>query len=223
MKRFIGPIAAIVIFVTLVGLGFWQVDRGAWKQTIIAAADAGLAAAPVPLTTPPGDDRAWQRVETAGTWVADGLVRIKPAILNGNVGADYAAPFRLADGGFIVVEIGWAPDSAAAPTLDDGPQRLIGALKPAPKANMFRPDNIPDYQWIWLEPTAILAAAGLTDAEASPLVLRLSAPPEGLIARPARPNFTDNHLQYALTWFGLAAVWAVIAFLQLRGRRKRAG
>lgn len=223
MKRYIGAIAALIIFGTLVGLGLWQLDRRAWKQTIIAAADAGLAATPIPLTTPPGDDRAWRRVEAPGTWVAEGLVRIKPAMFNGKVGADYAAPYRLEDGGFIVVEIGWAPDSAATPTLPDGPQSLVGALKPAPEPNMFRPDNIPDYQWLWLEPPAILAASGLADASASLLVLRLSTAPEGLTARAARPNFSDNHLQYAFTWFGLAAAWAVIVFLQLRGRRKTAG
>jgi len=223
MKRLIGPIAALIVLATLIGLGLWQLDRRAWKQAIIDDADAGLAATPVPLATPPGEDQAWQRVEAPGFWVVDGLVRIKPAILDGRVGADYAAPFRLEDGGAIVVEIGWAPDSAAAPTLGDGPQRLIGALKPAPQPNMFRPENIPPYQWLWLEPPAILAAADLADANASPLVLRLSMPPDGLTARAARPSFPNNHLQYAFTWFGLAAAWAVIAFLLLRGRRAGAG
>lgn len=220
MKRLFGPIAALLIFATLVGLGLWQLDRREWKQGIIDAADAGLAAEPMPLQGPPGADMAWRRVEATGNWVQDSLVRIHPATLSGRVGADYAAPFQLASGGFIVVELGWGPDSVDPPVLPEGPQTLLGALKPAPQDTMFRPRNIPPYQWLWLEPSAVLAAFDIPAANASPLVLRLATPPmDAMQVRPARPSFPNNHLQYAFTWFGLAAAWAVVAFLQLRGRK----
>ncbi|MGZ0187541.1 MAG: SURF1 family cytochrome oxidase biogenesis protein, partial [Alphaproteobacteria bacterium] len=48
---------------------------------------------------------------------------------------------------------------------------------------------------------------------------RLSTPPNGLTARAARPNLPNNHLQYAFTWFGLAAALAAVSFFASRRPR----
>ncbi len=219
MRRKIGIAAALLVFGVLVGLGVWQTERRAWKHALIARVEAGLAAPPRPLDATPDADAAWRRVSATGQWLVDGLVRIAPRTLDGKVGADYAAPLRLADGGAVVVLLGWAPDGGAAPDLPDGPAEVEGVLAPAPEPSLFTPDNVPPDQWLWLDPPAIAAAAGVAAARTSPLVLKLTTPPPGLAPVPARPNIVDNHLQYAFTWFGLAAAWAVVAVLLFRRRR----
>lgn len=218
MKRQAAIAAAALGFALLVGLGLWQLDRRAWKHDLMQAAETGLAAPPEALRTAPAASERWRRVTASGRWGTDAPVRIAPRTLDGKVGGDYAAPFVLADGSAVVVLIGWAPDGAAAPALPDGAAEVAGALVPAPEPNLFTPDNRPPDQWLWLEPAAVAAAAGLSLARTSPLVLRLEASPPGLTPRPARPTFADNHLQYAFTWFGLAAALLAVGFVRLRQR-----
>jgi surfeit locus 1 family protein len=42
-------IPALLAFVVLIGLGTWQLQRKAWKEGLIAALDAQLAAPPIAL------------------------------------------------------------------------------------------------------------------------------------------------------------------------------
>ena len=121
----------------------------------------------------------------------------------------------------LVVLLGWAPVAADAPVLPDSEVSVAGVLRPGRRPSLFMPDNVPPDSWLWLEPPAIAKAVGLDPAKTSPLSLSLTDPPAGLTARPAKPVFADNHLQYALTWFGLAAALAgVVIAVVLRSRRQ---
>ena len=215
--------AAIVgaVFLTLIGLGVWQLHRGQEKQKLIEAAELGLAAPPLATTKAPGADKVWTRAVARGRWAPNSVVRIQSRTLNGRVGVDFAAPLVLADGGVLVALLGWAPVGASTPALPGGGIEVEGALRPGRRPSRFMPDNIPPTQWLWLEPAAIAAAAGLDPNATSPLALSLTAPPGGLTARPARPTFIHNHLQYALTWFGLAAALAgIIIVVKINSRRQ---
>lgn len=215
MRRRVAIAASVLGFALLAGLGVWQLDRRHGKHTLIAAAEAGMAAAPVHVVDLT-EARPWRRVVAEGSW-AGPAIAVAPKTFDGKVGADYAAAFRLRDGDVIVALLGWAPDGAAAPALSEGQIETPAVLRPAPRPNLFTPDNRPPDQILWLEPKAILAASGLDPDLAAPtLILSVTAAPDGLQARPARPTFADNHLQYAFTWFGLAAALAVVAFFRLR-------
>lgn len=220
MKRVLVIVLAALAVAVLTGLGVWQLDRRALKHDRIAAIDAGLAAAPATLSRPPELSDAWRRVRLEGAWPGGAPVRIAPTTFAGKVGADYAAPFLLLGGAPIVVRLGWAPEGAAPPPAPEGEAVLEGVLAPPPRTNLFTPDNRPPDTWHWLEPGAIVDAAGLPAERTTPLTLQLTSPPAGLKARPARPDIPDDHLQYALTWFALAAALAVVATLFVRGQRK---
>lgn len=223
MRRRIAIGAAVLGFAILVGLGAWQLDRRAWKQALIAEVDAGLAADPVVLTDGPAPDAVqtlqWRRAEAAGEWAPTGLVRITPRTMDGVVGADYAAPLVLADGSVIVVLLGFGAEGVQPPALRAEAARISGVMARAARPSAFTPDNAPPDDWYWLEPPAIAAHAGLRPEMASPLTLRLDTPIGALTPRPSRPVFADNHLQYAFTWFGLAAALAAVALLLFRRRR----
>jgi len=174
------------------------------------------------VTSAPAADAAWRPATAAGEW-AGPPVRIAPIPRNGRAGADYAAVLRLRDGGALAVRLGWAPEGAPPPTLPAGPVQVEGVLVETAQPNAFTPENRPPDQWFWLEPAAIVAAAGEPPAEASPLALNATAPPGGLEAVPGRPNLPDDHLHYALTWFALATALLVVAGLLSRRGRRRAG
>lgn len=223
MRRVLPAAIALAAVAVLVGLGVWQLERRAWKQALINDVERGLATAPVLLKAAPGPDMAWRPATARGAWVQDGRVAVRPTTFEGKVGADIAAPFRLENGDVLIALIGWAPDGAATPELPATTDtvEIEGVLTPSPRPSAFTPDNAPPDQWAWLDPSAVAAAAGLDLARTSTLVLRVAEPPDGLKPRAARPNFPDNHLQYAMTWFGLAAALAVVAALAFRRRRRQ--
>jgi surfeit locus 1 family protein len=71
------------------------------------------------------------------------------------------------------------------------------------------------------DPQTIAAAKGLSDV--APFFIEQEAPPPpgGLPkAGPVQPRLPNNHLQYALTWYGLAAVLLGVFGFWLRGRRQ---
>jgi surfeit locus 1 family protein len=87
---------------------------------------------------------------------------------------------------------------------------------------MFTPADQPAKNlWFTRDPQAIAAAKGLSDA--APFFVEQEAPPApgGLPrAGPVKPTLPNNHLQYALTWYGLAAVLVGVFAFWLRGRRQ---
>ena len=159
MRRRVAIAASALGFALLTGLGVWQLDRRQGKHALIAAAEAGLAAAPARIVDLSAA-RSWRRVVADGAW-AGPAIPVAPRTFDGKVGADYAAAFRLKDGDLIVALLGWAPEGAAAPALPDGETEASGVLRPAPRPTLFTPDNRPPDQILWLEPKAILAASGL--------------------------------------------------------------
>lgn len=219
MRRVLVLCVAAGAFATLIGLGLWQMDRRAWKQELIADLDANLAAPPVTMMAAPMAEDAWRRASFTGEWTAVEPVRIRSRTLNGKVGTDFAAPLALPNDDVIVVRLGWMRDPAEAPVLPPGPVTVSGVLFPSPRPTAFTPDNTPPDRWLWLDPKPIAAARGAPANRTSPLALNLLEAPEGLTARPARPNIPNDHLQYAFTWFSLATALAITVFFAARRRR----
>jgi len=222
MKRLL--VLAIVAggLVTLIGLGLWQLDRRAGKLDLIANLDANLAAPPVVMTTAPSADNAWRRATFTGVWATKTPARIVSRTLNGQVGADFAAPLILTNGDVIIVRIGWMRDPSDTPVLPAGNVTVSGVLFPSPRPTAFTPDNTPPDRWLWLDPKPIATAFGASAERTSSLALNMTDASAGLTARPARPTVPNDHLQYAFTWFSLALALAVIAFVALRRRRSPA-
>lgn len=233
---------AIPGLVTLLGvavtvtLGIWQVERLAWKEDLIARLRTRLAAAPVPLPIRaewPRLDAAqaeFERVEFTATFLHDkeALVYTAGAGLHeGPTGPGYwvFTPARLADGATLLVNRGFVPEGRQDPVsrrdgLVTGSVEITGVLRWPEARSVFTPADAPDRNlWFARDPDSIARAKGVSvpvfyvEQEAPP-------PPGGLPrAGPLRPNLPNNHLGYALTWFGLAAgVIAVFVAWALRGR-----
>lgn len=212
--RFWPTLATLLGLAVLLGLGTWQLHRLAWKRDLIAAAEAGLAAPPIEL--PPGEDLAavdFRRVAVSGTYLHGAAFAFGLEASVGEPGARLITPFRLAEGRVILVDRGWLPEELLPPNVPaglepEGSQRLVGVARwrADPGRNWLTPADQPaERRWFAWDIPAIAAA---TDLPVLPLVVTLdrSEGPAGLPrASPVRADFRNNHLGYAVTWYGLAA------------------
>src|SRR5262249_20221418 len=120
-------------------------------------------------------------------------------------------PARLADRGFVMVNRGFVPEArrqVATRSAGEiaGAIDIVGVMRwPAPRG-WFSPSDAPNKNlWFTPDPRAIAAAKGLPAVAPFCVEQESPVPPEGL-PQPGKiiPKLRNEHLQYALTWFGLA-------------------
>ncbi|WP_341233429.1 SURF1 family protein [uncultured Sulfitobacter sp.] len=206
----------------LISLGVWQVQRLAWKQAIIADINARITATPVtlPETVDPLTD-AYLPITADGV-IEDGEIHV--LVSQKDIGAGYRiiAPFQLQDGRQIMVDRGFALTTAKDTERALGPATVIGNLQWPQETDGFTP--APDMNAnIWFARDVGAMAAQLQTLPIL-LVARSSSLPEpGISALPVdTARIPNDHLQYAITWFSLAAIWLGMSlfFLRRRGASK---
>jgi len=221
-------IPALLAFVVLVGLGTWQIERKAWKEGLIAALDAQLAAPPIALPPPATWTRLdrksdeFRRVAFSAAFdnSKEALVFAPPSTFRRDVsGPGYwvFAPAGLADGKIVMVNRGFVPDGRQDPKSRPqgqitGPIGIVGSMRWPDTRHWFTPDDEPAKNlWFSADPQAIAAAKGIGAVAPFYVEQESPVPPEGL-PKPGKLVVTlpDNHLQYALTWYGLAIVLVIM-------------
>ncbi|HTZ03603.1 MAG TPA: SURF1 family protein [Xanthobacteraceae bacterium] len=241
-RSFVGLLVpATLAFCVLIGLGVWQLKRKAWKEGLIATLTAQLAAPPVALPPP----QNWQHLDQARDQYRrfdftatfepdrDALVYASAAAFRPDVdGPGYwvFTPARLGDGGVVMVNRGFVPEGRQDPKSRpggqlSGPVDIVGAMRWPDARHWFTPNDEPSHNlWFVRDPVAIAAAKGI--GPVAPFYIEQESPvPPGGLPQPGKlvVSLPDNHLQYALTWFGLAAVLVgVTASFGLSSRRRTA-
>lgn len=217
-------IIAIPIVLLCLGLGSWQIQRLIWKEGLIAARSAAVAAAPVAAPRDAAEARGMEfhHVTDEGVFLNDKEIFLGATSEGGVNGYQVLTPLREAGGRIVFVDRGFVPAelkdrSKRMAGEPSGPVRIEGLLRlpPAGRPNWFLPDNRPDLNyWFWVDLPAMAAADKLDtvapfyiDADATP---NPGGWPQGGVTRLALPN---NHLQYAITWFSLAVAMIVIYVL----------
>jgi len=234
---------ALLAFALLVGLGVWQIQRKAWKEGLIATLTERLAVPPEAL--PPA--RVWPQLDQARDEYR--RVEFRAALDNTREALVFAsatafrpdvsgpgywvfAPARLADGSVVMVNRGFVPDSRRDPQSRadgelSGPMEITGAMRWPDTRYWFTPnDDAAHNLWFARDPVSIAAAKNI--GPVAPFYIEQETPvPPGGLPQPGKlvVSLPDNHLQYALTWFGLAAVLAgvFISWAFTSGRRNGAG
>jgi surfeit locus 1 family protein len=220
-------IPALLAFIVLIGLGTWQIQRKAWKEGLIAALDAQLAAPPIalpsPATWPRLDQKTmeYRRVTFTATFdnSHEALVYAAPSAFRPDVsGPGYwvFTPARLADSRTILVNRGFVPEGRQEPGSRpqgqiSGPTTIVGSLRWPGTQHWFTPADEPAKNlWFTADPQSMAAAKRLGNVPAFYVEQESPVPPGGL-PKPGKLMVTlpDNHLQYALTWYGLALVLAI--------------
>jgi len=213
-------------------LGTWQVERLAWKRALISTIESRLAAEPVALPGHDIDGAAWEyrRVTLVGRFRHDQEIHLLAHSGRGNLGYQIITPLQRPDGGFVLVSRGWVPSANKDPATRPAGQlagdvAVHGLVRKPWRQGWFVPDNDPGAnQWFHGDIDSMLRHIGVAgprifvDADARPN-------PGGLpIGGQTRLNIPNNHLQYAVSWYGAALALSVIYFVWHRqqGRWGRA-
>ncbi|MEJ2431988.1 MAG: SURF1 family protein [Pseudolabrys sp.] len=230
---------AIVGIAILVGLGIWQLDRKVWKENLIAALNTRLSQPPGDL--PPREqwgslDRQREEFRRVGFPAEflpgqEALVYSAGSAFRPDVkGPGYwvFAPARLAGGSIVIVDRGFVPSDRKDPATrasgaPHGSIDIVGIVRWPETRGMFTPaDDVKGNVWYLRDIKAMAAAHHWRDV--APFYVEQESPvPPGGWPKPGKlvVNLPDNHLQYTITWFGLAfGLFAVyVVFMVRRFRR----
>ncbi|WP_425052001.1 SURF1 family protein [Psychromarinibacter sp. S121] len=213
MKKFLAPLLIGVIgCAILLSLGVWQVKRLAWKETMLSRIEQQIVGDPVPLFAGPLEE--YQAVEATGTITGE-EAHVLTAVKN------IGAVFRIVsvfetEGRRILLDRGYVPETektADRPPVED--VRIIGNFRTVQESDRFTPEPDRDTNFWFARDVPKLAEA--LDAEPILVVLRESDEQDP----PVTPwpvgteGIPNDHLNYAITWFMMAAAWAGMTGLWL--------
>lgn len=234
-------VLSLMALAVLISLGNWQMQRLAWKENLVATISDRIRQSPQPL--PPVSEWAKLNLDqfeyrvfaVSGRFHHDKEVQVYTVLSEPKgsfSGAGYwvLTPFEVDGGGIVIVNRGFVPqelkNSASGPDGQAGGQmRVTGLLRAPEQTNYFTPANDPARgAWYRREPADIVRAFGLKNA--APFMLDATGEyrPD-MLPQPneTKVSFVNNHLGYALTWYGLAAtligVFSAFAWQRLRASR----
>lgn len=227
--------------VVLTSLGQWQVRRLAWKEALVEAVGERPN---LPVLQPP-PEAAWndldldpivyRRMRLRGRYEARGQVRVFTALSepNGRYGGPgfwIMTPLRLSTDGIVYVNRGFVPqergEESWAPPADA--VTVEGLVRPADAGNAFTPAADEERRIAYVrDPLALSLLAGI-DGRVAPFTVDLRKdhmPASGLPqAGETAMRFANNHLQYAITWYGLAltllGVYAAVVWSRLTAPKR---
>jgi surfeit locus 1 family protein len=233
-RRRLWPVllATTIAFSILISLGLWQLQRLKWKTALLAEIEARQSAAPIVLAAlelqrAPGENIEFMKVTARGHFLHD-QEKLMLSTLDGRAAWDVVTPLVTLEQKVLLVDRGAVPDDHrdAATRRDANPEgevEVTGILKThAAPRTFFSPDNnAAANQWIWWDMPALAAATRLpAGATLLPYVLHVT--PGGVAfppieAKPPTSGISNNHLQYVITWFGLALALLAVAAIYVRG------
>ncbi|MCG7493156.1 SURF1 family protein [Thalassobius sp. Cn5-15] len=207
-------ILGLVCFGILVSLGNWQMRRMGEKEAYLAEVASLIDAAPVAVPAAPDPvQHRFLPVSVRGTFVGD---TVRVLVSHKKMGAGYRLITALdTDAGRIMVDRGFIRVADTQPDLPAGVVTVTGNLHWPEERDKYTPDNdLSDNIWFARE-VSVLAAHLQADpvlviarstSFVDPQVTPLGVGTEGI------PN---DHLEYVVTWYGLAAVWLLMLGLFL--------
>jgi len=222
-------LVAAAMFAGLLALGHWQVERRAWKLDLIDRVEQRLRAAPQPAPGPAdwpaiGKTDEYRRLRVEGEFLHE-LETCTQAVTVRGAGCWVVTPLRTPEGWLLLVNRGFVePQRRDAATRQSGQVAgrvtVSGLLRLSePQGGFLRRNDPAAERWFSRDVAAIAAARRLPAAQVAPYFLDAGDSAEGgPVGGLTVLRFQNNHLVYALTWYGLALMVAGGAFLV--GRRE---
>jgi surfeit locus 1 family protein len=245
VRRLVAPaIATLAGLVVLVSLGVWQVHRLAWKEALIARVGERIHAEPVAAPGPPtwpsldlaGEE--YRHVVVHGRFVNGQEIHVvhtlsEPKGPVGGIGYQVMTPFETTAGWIVWVNRGFVPKAKKHGSMRpegqvEGETTVAGLLRQPHGRSWFMPaDGSSDNEWFSRDPRAWAPWVVLPSSQVAPYILDADYDPDlpGGLPQGGETvvEFPNNHLGYAITWFGLAAallaVFGVFAWRRLRYRQ----
>lgn len=202
-------------FAVLVGLGTWQAQRLQWKRALIAEVEHNMAAPPITadeaLALGPGAE--YRRVALEGSFDNAKEAYVFTTDRAGWTVYHVIVPFALNGGRVLLVDRGAVPKEKLDPAARaagrlEGLRKVVGVWRSPDPPGAFTPKpDLAHRIWYARDLAGIARADGVTLG--APVIVEADATPnpggwpkggQTVVA------FRNEHLQYAITWFGLAAV-----------------
>jgi surfeit locus 1 family protein len=214
-------------FAMLAGLGVWQIQRLHEKEALIASIETGMRAAPVPLADALRQDPAngeYRHVLVTGRFRHESELYLFSRGPMGAVGVDLITPLVQPNGQTVLVDRGFVPDALRDSNTRQagqvgGEMTLTGVLRLPQKPGMFTPaPNSQTRLWFVKDVPNMAAALGVA---VPPVLIEADATPNPggwPLGGRTQTDIPNDHLQYAVTWFGLALALLVIYLLYHRSR-----
>ena len=210
LSRFLPPLVGIVLVLSFIRLGFWQLDRASEKIVLQQAFDNPRYEQVAQDLQP----QHFQAIESRGHFLTNRQILIENAIVDGALGFYVITPFEFDAGGpLLLVNRGWIarirnkPEAPAVP-VEDTIRVVRGKSGALPRVGIRPGDAFVDHSsWprIGVWPTLDEAATEL-QRELLPYVLLLDANEKDGFVRHWMPpsSGTSTHYGYAFQWFAMA-------------------
>ena len=234
MRRILFLVALALAFCGFTALGAWQVQRLHWKDQLLADMAERRAAPPASLAdiealVARGEDIEYRPVTVSGVFV-NNKERHFFATWRGQTGYHVYTPLQLADGRFLFVNRGFTPYEAKEPEMRKqgqltGEQTVTGLARArlAEKPSSIVPDNdLSKNIFYWKDLDVMASSTGIPADKLVPFFVDAgdALNPKGLpIGAVTQFDLPNNHLQYAVTWYGLAAALVGVALYALFRRK----
>jgi surfeit locus 1 family protein len=222
------------LFVILIALGTWQIHRLHWKEGLIAERHAAIAGPPIPLpeTFEGARGLEFHHVKLVGRFLNTDELYLHAIADDGTPGYHVVTPFVLTDGKTVFIDRGFIPEGRRNPAtrrsgILAGTVTVTGLLRIPSAANwsIFTPRNEPKRNlWFKIDLRAMAAAVNVgnylpiyVDADKSKI------PGFYPIGGQSYTKLPNNHLQYALTWYGLAGLVPIYYVMFVRRILKERG
>jgi surfeit locus 1 family protein len=216
-RALIASFAVMPALALLLVLGTWQLQRLQWKNDMLARIAASEAAPAAPLREPA---EPFAKASVAGRFDHAREALLGLEVRGATLGAYLITPLLREGAPPVLVNRGWIPlERSPAIARPEGDVVVEGWVHPGDRPNLFSArDDVAGRRFFTFDPPAIGSALGLPDTAPFALV---ALGPAGM-PDPARtlPRPSNNHLGYAITWYGLAL--ALLGVLIAFAVRKRA-
>lgn len=230
-------ILVLIALAILISLGTWQVERLHWKEGLLADIAEQQVAAPVPLAdieamAAASGDIEYRKVTATGRYI-NNKERHFFATWRGQTGYYIYTPLELADGRALFVNRGFVPFENKEPEMrmqgqltDQQTVTGLARQKLPGKPSWVVPDNdVAKNIFYWKDLDVMAESVGLDKARVIPFFVDADSTPNpaGLpIGGVTQVDLPNDHLQYAFTWYGLAAVLVVVVAISWFRRGSKA-
>ena len=209
-------IFSVIIFAILLSFGTWQVKRLFWKEALIERYTTQSQSNPIknPSKLDLSRINEFKSVEFTGSFLHKNEIYITGKTYEGNAGFHVITPFNLTNNKIILINRGWVSESYRNPekrkfSLVQGQTLLKGIIRYPQKKGYFVPENDgKNGFWFTIKPNEIINFLNLTSnqvinnyyIDALRQGEKLTLP----IGVTGKPKLRNQHLSYAVTWYGLA-------------------
>nr|WP_210289853.1 SURF1 family protein [Rhizobium sp. BK196] len=229
--------AVLIAFAILISLGTWQVERLHWKEGLLADIAERRASAPVPLAdietmAAQGGDIEYRAVTATGRYI-NNKERHFFATWHGQTGYYIYTPLQLANGRYLFVNRGFVPYENKEPEMRmqgqlTGQQTVTGLARaklPGKPSSLVPDNDVAKNIFYWKDLDVMASSVDLNKADVVPFFVDADSTPNPAgfpIGGVTQVDLPNDHLQYAFTWYGLAAVLVVVVAISWFRPRKGA-